>query len=47
MGKHPVIEPALMTEEPAAIARRDEQWLETVFRRNEPQLTVRAALTGI
>ncbi|MBL8721756.1 MAG: OPT/YSL family transporter, partial [Myxococcales bacterium] len=33
--------------DPEAIAARDRQWLEEVYQRDDPQLTVRAAVTGM
>ncbi len=40
------IEPVPLRD-PEAIAARDQLWLEAVYDRDDPQLTVRAALTGL
>lgn len=37
----------LPLRDPDAIAARDRRWLEAVYQRDDPQLTVRAALTGM
>lgn len=43
---HPDLLPDVALHDAEAIARRDQAWLDTVYRPNEAQLTVRALLAG-